>query len=167
MAYSFTKSICMTQTTTTLKKQENRGQLVNSRHVDILISNYKKNRWRDNSSKIGKPDSLSSWYGLQELQEFLELAKENNADGIKMYFGEYPEDYEQTREYQKMQTVVLVATRKSKSAKGIVNKDIQYFKNGKWEILGFNMSAICPPDCITQSPGENGMDSIDFGFFTN
>lgn len=148
----------MTQTITAPAKSTNRGQLVDNNHVDALISNYKKNRWLDNSKKIGKPDSLSTWYGLTELQGFLNLAKENNADGIKMYFGEYAGDFQQIPEFQNRQTVVLVATRKSKTAQGIINKEIYTSRNGKLEILAFNLGDICPPWCGNGIPPDG--DSI-------
>jgi hypothetical protein len=146
----------MTQTITPPKKQANRGRLADTNHVDTLISNYKKNRWRDNSNKIGKPDSLSVWYGLQELEDFLKLAKQNNADGIKMYFGEYPPDYEPTPEFQNRQTIVLVATRKSKSAQGIGNKEIYITCHGRKEILAFNTGQLCPPWCVPDIPPGEG-----------
>ncbi len=137
----------MLQTTFPPKVQSNKGRLVDTRHVDTLISTYKKNRWLDNSQKIGKPDSLSTWYGLSELQDFLDLAKENQADGIKIYFGEYPADYPVTPEFQNRQTVVLVATKKSKNEYGVVNKEIYSNRTGKPEILAFNSGDICPPWC--------------------
>lgn len=146
----------MTQTITAPEKQANRGRLVDTNHVDTLISNYKKNRWQDNSRKIGKPDSLSAWYGLQELEDFLQLAKQNNADGIKMYFGEYPADYEATPEFRNRQTVVLVATRKSKSENGIGNKEIYTSRNGRKEILAFNAGQVCPPWCVPDIPPGEG-----------
>lgn len=144
----------MTQTITSPKMQANRGRLVDTTHVDTLISNYKKNRWRDNSRKIGKPDSLSAWYGLEELQEFLSLAKQNNADGIKMYFGEYPEDFQENPDFQSRQTVVLVATKRTQSGSTTKNRDIYVHNNGKPQILGFNFGQICPPYCGTEDPSD-------------
>jgi hypothetical protein len=80
-------------TTTRNDTQKKSGMMVDSHHVDMLIGHYKKERWVQNSQKLGKADSLSTWYGLEELQAFIELAKENQADGIKMYFGVYPENF--------------------------------------------------------------------------
>jgi hypothetical protein len=55
----------MTPTTTKKRTQvEHKGQLVNTAHVNSLISTYKNERWIQNSERIGKNDSLSTWYGL-------------------------------------------------------------------------------------------------------
>jgi hypothetical protein len=79
------------------KTQQTGGQLVDRAHVDELVRNYKKDRWAQNSARIGKEDSLSSWYNLDALEEFLKMARENNADGIKMYFGVYPKNFSKSR----------------------------------------------------------------------
>lgn len=134
-------------TNTQTSPQTLNGTLVGSVHVDQLITHYKKERWVQNSQKIGKADSLSTWYGLAELQSFLELARDNQADGIKMYFGVYPADFEKVPEFQGRQTVVLVATRKNHTETGITNKDVYLLTDGKAEILAFNAGQLCPPWC--------------------
>ena len=75
------------------KKSVKVGKLVNTAHVDTAIKNYKRERWVQNSERLGKEDSLSVWYSVEELQQFLEMAKDHGADGIRMYFGAYSEDY--------------------------------------------------------------------------
>jgi hypothetical protein len=124
------------------------GELVNTQHVDMLISNYKKERWVANSKKIGKGDSLSVWYGLNELQDFLNKAREHGADGIRMYFGAYPNQYEKNSAVSNQQTLVLVATKtKADASGGTVNKHIYYQTEQGMEVLAFNMGSICPPFC--------------------
>lgn len=144
-------------TNTQTSPQTQNGMLVSNLHVDKLITHYKKERWVKNSEKIGKADSLSTWYGLEELQSFLDLARENQADGIKMYFGVYPADFEKVPEFQGRQTVVLVATRKNHTENGITNKDVYLLKDGKAEILAFNAGQLCPPWC-----GGNIGTAFDF-----
>ena len=147
-------------------KLSKRGKLVNTQHVDQLVSHYKKERWVQNSRSIGKVDSLSTWYGMDELQSFLDLAKENQADGIKMYYGVYPADYAEP-ELCGRQTVVLVATKQKETSNGIVNKEIYRSRNGKPEILAFNFGTICPPFCSTGLPpdgdGAFGFDMSSVG----
>jgi hypothetical protein len=63
----------------TLKKAKKAGKYVDTKHVDSLLSTYKKERWIHNSKRIGKEDSLSVWYSVEELQEFLATAKQNGA----------------------------------------------------------------------------------------
>lgn len=124
------------------------GELVNTQHVDMLIGNYKKERWVANSKKIGKGDSLSVWYGLNELQDFINKAREYGADGIRMYFGVYPNQYQKNPAVSNQQTLVLVATKtKSNAAGGRVNKHIYYQTEAGMEVLAFNMGSICPPFC--------------------
>jgi len=139
--------------------KEKKGKLVGTKHVDLLVSNYKKERWVRNSEALGKPDSLSTWYGITELQNFLNLAKENQADGIKMYYGVYPGDYNGDSILQGRQTVVLVATKQKLTEHGAVNKDIYISKNGRSEILAFNYGTLCPPYCNNEIP------PYDDGFF--
>ena len=64
-----------------------------------------------NSAQISKPDSLSSWYSIEEIENFLDVAKSHGGDGIKFYYGAYPEDYSAKPEYAARQTLVMVATK--------------------------------------------------------
>ncbi|MFW2477766.1 MAG: hypothetical protein ACN4EP_12670 [Sediminibacterium sp.] len=123
-----------------------KGQLVPTEHVNDLVSNYKKHRWLDNSNKLGKPDALSTWYGLEELQNFLKEAAENKADGIKMFYGVYPPDYPNEL-IAGRQTIVLVATRKAENHPGARNKAILVNKSGSKSLLAFNYGESCPPFC--------------------
>ena len=135
-----------------------RGKVVSTQHVDQLVGNYKFLRWGQNSDQLGKPDSLSTWYGLTELQDFINLSRENKADGIKMYFGLYPDDYE-IQDFRGMQTVVLVATKQTLTGKGLVTKDLFIQRDGRSEILAFNVGQLCPPWCTPPDEGffENAL----------
>jgi hypothetical protein len=64
-----------------------------------------------------------------------------------MYFGVYPSNYEAIPEFSGRQTVVLVATKKKSTEQGVTNKDIYVQKDGKSEILAFNLGQLCPPWC--------------------
>ncbi|MES2002886.1 MAG: hypothetical protein V4450_00090 [Bacteroidota bacterium] len=137
-----------------------RGQQVDTNHVDKLVGNYKKQRWVKNSSALGRPDSMSIWYGLDELQTFLELAREHKADGIKMFFGVYPENFAPRPELSGLQTIVLVATRQSKTVAGVMNKSIYIDLQGSKEILAFNFGSACPPYCTSDYPPyDSGLPS--------
>jgi hypothetical protein len=148
------------QTLTTISKAPKKGKLVNTQHVNELVGNYKKERWIQNSQKLGKMDSLSTWYGLDEMQSFLQLAKQHRADGIKMYYGVYGKDFAGDPELRGRQTIVLVATRQKNVAGNIVNKEIYVNKQGQSEILAFNFGTPCPPYCgSSEPPGDS-----DYGF---
>jgi hypothetical protein len=149
--------------TTTLQQPETHaGKLASTEHADTLIRNYKSSRWLDNSRKLGRSDSMSVWYGMEALQNFLATAQEYKADGVKMYFGVYPEDYAQTPEFAGRQTILLVATRQTKTGNGLVNKNIFIQRDGKSEILAFNFGSMCPPFC---QPGvdPSGIDPDGIG----
>jgi len=96
------------QVTTT--KSRTVGKFVDSKHTDNVIRNYKQERWVQNSKHIGKEDSLSAWYSVEELERFLAIIKEHGADGVRMYFGAYDADYAEVPLYAGRQTIVMVAT---------------------------------------------------------
>jgi hypothetical protein len=54
------------------KKSVKVGKLVNTEHVDTVIRTYKQERWMHNSKRLGKEDSLSVWYSIEELEEFFQ-----------------------------------------------------------------------------------------------
>ena len=146
-------------------KTKKAGKYVNSKHVDSLLSNYKKERWVQNSKHIGKEDSLSVWYSIEELQEFVETAKRNGADGIKMYFGVYKSDTANDQRYEDRQTIVLVASKTKEMENGAtIDKNIYISKQNKPEILAFNVGRICPPSCSTGTgTGSDGFDWDNMG----
>ena len=140
----------------TQKTKQKGGKLVGKSHVEDLIRNYKKQRWVHNTDRLGKPDSLSAWFNREALEGFLEMAKDQHADGIKIFFGVYPESFPQNPEYAGRQTLVMVATKERVNAEGkTVNKEVYVQKDGHAEILAFNFSSLCPPDCGQQGPGDN------------
>ena len=130
--------------TTIQKKSLKVGRFVDTSHVDTVIRNYKKERWVRNSELIGKEDSLSIWYSVEELEEFIEKIKTHGGDGVKMYFGAYPANYAAKPEYSLRQTIVMVATRSKETETGIANKDL-YINPG--QILAYNAGSACPPNC--------------------
>jgi len=135
-------------TNDTLKRH---GSLVSTEHVNALVSTYKLERWKTNSLKLGKPDSLSTWFGIEQLEHFISLTKQHGADGIKMFFGVYPTDYSQA-ELAGRQTIVMVATRKTETHPGARNKALFLNQNGKKELLAFNKGENCPPYCGGMPP---------------
>jgi hypothetical protein len=127
--------------------------------VENLIREYKQKRWAQNSDRIGKADSLSAWYSVEELEKFLALAKSNGGDGIRFFYGAFPEDYSAQPEYAGRQTLVMVATKSRTSDDGCTtDKNIYTKKNGRIEILSGIIPKGCPPAC---PPPDGGMG--DFG----
>ncbi|HYF32111.1 MAG TPA: hypothetical protein VD993_13400 [Chitinophagaceae bacterium] len=144
---------------TSQKKTLKVGKYVNTEHVDTVIRTYKQERWAQNSDRIGKEDSLSAWYSVEELENFIDLIKQHGADGLKIYFGAYPENFAEVPEYAGRQTVVLVGTKRKQTENGkSADKDIYVHTEKGSQILAYNMARICPPFC-----GGSKDDGTDFG----
>lgn len=145
------------------KKSVKAGKLVNTEHVNRVIRNYKQERWVHNSKRLGKEDSLSVWYSVEELEEFLAKVKDHGGDGIKLYFGAYDTEHAPQPLYEGRQTVVLVATREKRTEHGLVDKDV-YVNTGKeTTILAYNVGKICPPMCTTDDGFGIGITIVDKG----
>jgi len=140
------------------KKSVKAGKRVNTKHVDSLIKNYKRQRWVQNSKNLGKEDSLSVWYSLEELQTFLQTAKENGSDGVRIYFGVYDKETAHDPVYEGRQTIVFVATKEKETKDGTANKEVYVNTNEGTSILAYNSGKICPPSC------EIGTDDGGGGF---
>jgi hypothetical protein len=127
--------------------------------VENFIREYKQKRWVQNSERIGKADSLSAWYSVEELENFLALAKSNGGDGVRFFYGAFPEDYTAKPEYAGRQTLVMVATKSRTTDDGCTtDKNIYRKNNGRVEILSGIIPKGCPPAC---PPPDGGMG--DFG----
>ena len=140
------------------KKSLRVGKYVDTKYVDTVIRNYKQERWVQNSERIGKEDSLSGWYSIGELEEFIAKIKELGADGIRYYYGVYSSDFADRPEYADRQTIVLVATKRKETAMGTADKDIYISTEKGTEILAYNFSSQCPPTC-----GKTTGDGDDWG----
>jgi hypothetical protein len=127
--------------------------------AETFIREYKQKRWVQNSDRIGKPDALSAWYSIEELEHFISLTKSHGGSGVRVFYGAFPEDYTAQPEYAGRQTLVMVATRSRILEDGCTtDKNIYTHKNGRVEILSTQNPRICPPIC---PPPDGGMG--DFG----
>jgi hypothetical protein len=148
----------------TIKKKTVRaGKFVNTTHVDTLIKNYKQKRWVQNSQRLGKEDSLSVWFSVEDIEVFLEKAKEHGGDGVRFYFGAYEEKFEEMPVYEGRQTLVMVATKQKETLAGNTNKDIYFNTEKGTSILAFNYGQVCPPFCSNSGNGGLGITILDKG----
>ena len=145
------------------KKSVRAGKFVNTEHVNSVIKNYKQERWIHNSNRLGKEDSLSVWYSLEELEEFLAKAKDHGSDGIRMYFGAYGQDNAPQPLYAGRQTIVMVATQQKETENGEVTKDIYITTEKSISILAYNAGRLCPPLCQQDDFGGIGITIVDKG----
>ena len=134
------------------KKSVNAGNYVSKNEMNILTSGYKQERWAANTERLGRADSLSIWYTVEELENFLDQVKANGGNGVRIHFGVFPEGYRKP-ELEGMQTVVLVANR-SKDGSLENAKELMINNNGRFEILAMDGPVPCPPYCGT---GGNGL----------
>jgi hypothetical protein len=145
--------------TTQVKNYVRTKKSDNTNNVENFIREYKQKRWVQNSERIGKADSLSAWYSVEELENFLALVKSNGGDGIRFFYGAFPENYTAKPEYAGRQTLVMVATKSRTTEDGCVtDKNIYRNNNGRVEILSGGLPLGCPPAC---PPPDGGIG--DFG----
>lgn len=130
---------------TIAKKSVNAESYVSKNEMNALTSAYKQERWAANSERLGKADSLSVWFTVDELEGFLAKVKAGGGNGVRVHFGAYPQDYRKA-EVAGMQTVVLVANR-SKDGSLENAKELFVEKNGRPEILALDGPVLCPPFC--------------------
>ena len=148
----------------TIQKESVRtGKFVNTEHVNSVIKNYKQERWVHNSKRLGKEDSLSVWYSVEELEEFLAKAKDHGADGVRMYFGAYGMNNAPQPLYEGRQTIVMVATRQKETENGGTNKDVYITTEKGASILAYNVGGLCPPFCQNDDFGGVGITIVDKG----
>jgi hypothetical protein len=130
---------------TIAKKSVNAAKYVSKDEMNVMTSAYKQDRWAANTEVLGRADSLSIWYTVEELENFLENVKANGGNGVRIHFGVYPEGYRKP-ELVGMQTVVLVANR-SKDGSLENAKELMVNTNGRPEILALDGPIPCPPYC--------------------
>jgi hypothetical protein len=139
---------------TTIEKKSLRvGKYVDTNHVDMLIRTYKQERWAQNSERIGTEDSLSLFYTIEELEEFLQKSKEAGANGVSIHFGVYPEGFTERPGYAGKQTTVFVATGRQETETGITHKSVYVETNKGKQLLAYNMGS--------PQPGGGGVGSDD------
>jgi hypothetical protein len=135
------------------KKSVRVGKYVNAEHVDTLIRNYKKQRWMQNSERIGKEDTLGVWFSAEELEEFIQTARAKGADGIRLCFGVYGEKAPRPG-MEGRQTVALVATHnEQENPDAPVHQDMYVERNGKNELLAYNVGFPFPLPATTPPTG--------------
>jgi len=128
-------------------KASSTGKFVDTKHVETLKANYKAERWQQNSRRIGKEDSLSVWYSIEELEGFIAAARHQGGDGVRMYFGAYSADNAAQPMYAGRQTIVMVATKMKDNDGMQVHKDIFVRTGSDTNILAYNLGRLCPPFC--------------------
>jgi hypothetical protein len=128
------------------KKSVNAGKFATKQEVDNFIRTYKQERWADNSDRMGKADSLSVWFTVEEVEAFLESVKANGGNGVRFHFGVFTEENATQPEFVGRQTLVMVGNRSSDGSAD-TSKQLFSFQNGQPEIVAYSGGIVCPPVC--------------------
>jgi hypothetical protein len=135
------------------------GKFVSTAHVDTVIKNYKQERWAENSKRLGKEDSLSVWFSVEDLEAFLGKLKDHGGDGVRFYFGVYDKEYTEQPLYAGRQTLVMVATKQKEIGGGLLaNKDLYVVNGDENKIIAYNTGTLCPPICKPPIKDDDGFD---------
>jgi hypothetical protein len=152
--YSSSFFIILKQATmnTIEKKSVNVGVYVSKNEMDTLTGAYKQERWADNSERLGKADSLSVWFTVEEVEAFLAKVKANGGNGVRFHYGVFNAENAPEPEFEGRQTLVMAGNR---SSDGTYNSSKQLFSNnnGKPEIVALAGGILCPPFCGTGGGG--------------
>lgn len=144
------------------KKSVHAARFLDNKEVDSLVGTYKQDRWVSNSEKLGKEDSLTVWYSVEELESMLERVKIHGGNGVKFAFAAYPQNYQIDAEVAGRQTMVMIATRRN--GIGSPNKELFITDGTDAKILAMGGGAVCPPWCAPAGTiGHLGTVIIDRG----
>ena len=99
-----------------------------------MITTYKQERWAANSDRLGKADSLSVWFTVEEVEAFLAAVKSNGGNGVRFHFGVHNAENATEPEFEGRQTLVMIGNRSSDGSYG-TSKELYSNKNGKPEIV--------------------------------
>jgi hypothetical protein len=128
------------------KKSVNAGKYVTKQEVDTLIRSYKQERWADNSERMGQADSLSVWFSVEDLENFIDTVKSNGGNGVRMHFGVYSAANAPQPILEGRQTIVMIGNRSSDGT-AETSKQLFTHKNGQPEIVATLGGIPCPPLC--------------------
>jgi hypothetical protein len=123
--------------------------------IKKLIENYR--------ADMRTGDTQSAWVSAEEINALL---KDNNADGIRVYYGRHEKN---DRKYPNQQNIILVATKKSDAGSmpsfknsvdqlneftkdGIVNSVVFNLRDGDYGGMGADAIPLCPQNCPDVPP---------------
>ena len=135
------------------KKSVNAGKCTTKQEVDNLIRAYKQERWAANSERIGMADSLSVWFSVEELENFIESVKATGGNGVRMHFGVYSAENAPEPILEGRQTLVMVGNRSSDGTFA-TSKELFSTNNGKPQVVALASGVPCPPFCGNGTLGK-------------
>ena len=102
--------------------------IISAEEAKKLSDNWTNLRARANNDAAGQPDNRSSWYSLDDMQNFLNYIKDNNKDvnGVRFYLG-----VQTSKEDPKGMTTVFMVPTQEKDGKNIDIEGADGMDNGE------------------------------------
>ena len=122
------------------------------------IGDYQSGRYITMSEQLGKPDTRSLWYSFRQIELLYQEMVYLNADGLRIYFGQYDNS---VPELQNQLCLVMVPTRANDTSEGhadilLEDEDDFALREGSGAFLelsrpgwskAYNYGSPCPPVC--------------------
>jgi hypothetical protein len=131
----------------TIEKKSVKARKFSTRQeVDTLIRSYKQERWAANSDRLGGSDSLSVWFSVEDLEDFLHSVKANGGNGVRFHFGVFSAENAPQPSLEGRQTLVMIGNRSTDGTHN-TSKELYACNNGQPEIVASFGTLPCPPIC--------------------
>ncbi|RXG11979.1 hypothetical protein DSM03_10776 [Leeuwenhoekiella aestuarii] len=125
--------------------------VISIEEAKILDRTFTETRVDAINKTIGMPDSRSSWWSIEDLEQYIAYAKSQAAEkgskvnGLRVYYGAYPKDHS-NEEVAGYSTLFIVPTgMKTVEKAGLINYNSFLQSNEDLEIAPLNMGHLRKP----------------------
>ena len=118
--------------------------------VNSRIKNFQDHKLPLLSNAIGKSDSTSAWYSMEQFDEIVREMHLQDASGLRVYFGAYDSTDEL---YANQLTIIFVPTFKNEATgnhRDIVIEDPTSWGGRLGDPKYLDTISLCPPMCSGQ-----------------
>jgi len=140
---------CVEQDTKVVKPPKG---VIPIKEAKMLDRTYGETRHAIISEKLGIKDNRSSWWSIEDLEDYIAYARSQakekgyQVDGLRVYFGAYPKSYG-NQEVAGFSTLFIVPTGNVETQQGSLNLFSNYQQSTDLEIPPLNMGhSRTPPD---------------------
>ena len=88
--------------------------------IEMLLETYQRTTHLTNSARIGKSDTLREFIAVETLDQMRSEAKDGGHQGIRAYFGRYPDDYADSARAGRQSLVFTIGMLKSSPNRFII-----------------------------------------------
>lgn len=130
--------------------------VIDSKLASERIKKFQSSKHQVLSKAMGKEDTRSIWYSAKHIEELYKSLTELNADGLRVYFGEYSETHNL---YPGQLCLIMVPTRLDPETKDHADILVQeeaavedtenYIGSvpAQGKFFAYNYGSPCPPVC--------------------